>query len=1112
MARPVTKAGSLFATLVTMSLLLSCEDSNVPIAYLELGAEGRIDSLEVWVKQYLDDGGAVVTHLEPLPISTERAGYAGSDRGSPLRLSIDFPEPGRYAIHLVGSPVLGEILPGGPPAREGDVLVDTRCLTVDGELIDRGGVLTTLRREHDDDRDTFAASQSWCDDRSARGVPCDERCATTEFSALLDCNPDAELPIGPACGELPSDAEFHPFAIDMCADCFDQDCYSGDAPCQDRDGDGYPLGDDCDDDDPAIHPGAEELCGNGIDDNCTVDASGCGDGDLPCDGDGDGHRAQTSPTCGDDCDDDQPEINPRRLEGCGMDPADPEACPGCEDLIDNDCDGRIDEGCISLDDDIDDDGVTFDLDCDDCNSAIGLGRPELCGNGIDEDCDGADLPCATEDRDRDGFSDAELGGSDCDDTDQRTFPGAPDRCGDGVAQNCAGDVDCALIDDADDDRFDATADCDDSSASVNPWAVELCDPEGIDEDCDGALNEVADDESGLFGCGYNSLEETWYRIDFSSDTNHCGGCRQFCCRGLTYCAGTHCIGGSCVCQGRSGCEGDVTDYCCDDGCKDLGTDRMNCGGCGNRCAREEVCRPNAELFGLGECFCEHVGEPCPSGEWTACCPSGCVDILDDRTNCGRCGNDCLSSRRGDICALDGEGEPTCFCGRVGVECGGDAWCTEVTEPEGRACGCADLNNDPVNCGSCGNTCSSNEACTEGSCGCFTTEGVRDRCSSDEVCCAGFGCTDLDSNEDNCGDCGVRCSMGEVCIDGACACSGDDACDDGNRCTTDLCSGGRCVHRTLDVDDDGYCAPGCSDSEPLTEPGECNDAPGDCDDSDAAVNPAGTETCATSDDDDCDGDDNDIDAEGCIERYRDNDRDGYYPVGAPSECRCNPSGTYTSTTRGDCNDSNGDIHPDMRETCSTSGDDNCDGDDNDLDARGCTTRYRDSDRDGYYPPRAPSECRCNSVGNITATRGGDCNDSNRDVNPDERENCRTGYDDDCDGATNQRDAIGCTTYYHDGDNDGYGSAATQCWCSPQGNYRPTEGDDCNDGRADMNPGEDELCNGLDDDCDTETLDGLDECATRCCDDACQECCDHHQCPGPDICDIGGTWRCLEIPIE
>ena len=81
-------------------------------------------------------------------------------------------------------------------------------------------------------------------------------------------------------------------------------------PGVDNDGDGYEAGLDCDDTDATVHPDATELCGDGIDQDCTGGDPVCVGPDA--DDDGDGYTENQG-----DCNDSNAAINPDATEICG---------------------------------------------------------------------------------------------------------------------------------------------------------------------------------------------------------------------------------------------------------------------------------------------------------------------------------------------------------------------------------------------------------------------------------------------------------------------------------------------------------------------------------------------------------------------------------------------------------------------------------------------------------------------------------------------------------------------------------------------------------------------------------------------------------------------------
>ena len=159
---------------------------------------------------------------------------------------------------------------------------------------------------------------------------------------------------------------------------------------------------------------------------------------------------------------------------------------------------------------------------------------------------------------------------------------------------------------------------------------------------------------------------------------------------------------------------------------------------------------------------------------------------------------------------------------------------------------------------------------------------------------------------------------------------------------------------------------------------------------------------------------------------------------------------------DCDDANAARYPGHPEVCDTS--------DIDEDCDPRTFGVRDQDGDAY-----PDALCCN-VDATTEVRtcGGDCDDTRSGVHPSVPEVCN-GTDDDCDTMTDED--VPFVDYYTDADGDGYGAldATPLSACSVQP-AMATNHTDCDDASVGVRPGQTEVCNGRDDDCDGEIDDG------------------------------------------
>jgi hypothetical protein len=835
----------------------------------------------------------------------------------------------------------------------------------------------------------------------------------------------------------------------------------------------------------------------------------------------------------DDCDDTNPAINPSAIEI---------SCNG------------IDENCDPTDDEPDEDADGSSIcdaepDCEDMNPSISPLVDEIC-NGIDDDCDGdvddddADLVATAwfPDADNDGYGDDGVAGLvqctqpadtvgnglDCDDTNAGVSPDANEVCN-GFDDDCDGDVDdddaslsngALVYEDADADGFGGNSDpgqrfcvqpsgavtvqgdCDDTVASINPDADEICAPG--DEDCDGL--EGSDDPSLVGGTlYYDDLDMDGYGDDSDPGQASCDPVPGKVANALDCNDNAFGVSPDAVelCNGvDTDCSGVVDDneafqtvwYADADGDSygDPSTSTMTCPAPAAHVSNDDDCNDafNTDYPGAPE-LCDgrdndcngQIDDQAPMVDWY---PDADEDGFGDGTatpvqSCSQppglvqSTTDCNDA---DATINPGQDE---LCDPVDRDCDGDPIAGAVDaetrwldgdgdgfgDPDIQLTACTHPASYVDNPGDCNDSqpfawTNADEVCDQVDNDC---NGAID---GDEAIDASEWWPDLDNDLFGAGDPIL------ACVQPTGHRANDDDCDD----TTNAISPAepeQCDGEDNDCNglvDDGVVeqswyrdADGDGFGDPLDVAMNCLRPAGyvsaatDCDDTDPLIGPGAVDLCDGIDDN-CSGDESD--AANAQSLFPDIDGDTWGEIGAVVQA-C-PGTPGLSDRVGDCDDQTAAVNPDATEVCDGL-DNDCDGQ-VDVNATDQIQYFDDEDGDGFGNLDAPV-FRCEDLYTDVSLVSTDCDDTDELVNPIAPEICGDEIDNDCDTLVNlDDDDVSAALYWPDLDGDGYGDVTAEpvesCDGAPSGTVDNDQ--DCDDGESLAWTGAVERCDGVDNDCD------------------------------------------------
>lgn len=249
-----------------------------------LGDEGA-DTLRAEAGDDMLDGGPGADTLSGGANADDLRGGEGTDRVSyaavstPLRVTLDDRGDDGNQQPFEGDNVHSDVehVLGGAGNDEliGNDLPNALLGGPGNDLLDGGGGFDDLDGESGDDRIQAR-------DGNAERIDCGggadavvrdtfdsaSGCEADDASPILQGDLDADGVTAPAdCNDR--DARIRPGAVDLPGNGVDENCDGRDAPLIDRDGDGSPIPQDCDDVNRSARPGAREIFGNAVDEDCS---------------------------------------------------------------------------------------------------------------------------------------------------------------------------------------------------------------------------------------------------------------------------------------------------------------------------------------------------------------------------------------------------------------------------------------------------------------------------------------------------------------------------------------------------------------------------------------------------------------------------------------------------------------------------------------------------------------------------------------------------------------------------------------------------------------------------------------------------------------------------